>query len=133
MSQTHGTEGSVKIGSNAVGELTAWSIDESSETIQTNQPTIGTPNPALTYIGGPTSWTASLTCFWDDNDTAQAALTVGATGTLNVYPEGETSGDAHWSGAFIVTGVSSSGDNDANVGASFSIQGSGALTKSTVA
>jgi hypothetical protein len=133
MSQTHGTEGTVKIGSDAVGELTAWTIDESGETIQTNQPTIGTPAPALTFIGGATSWTASLTCFWDDNDTAQAALTIGATGTINVYPAGETSGDAHWSGSIIVTGISTSADNDSNAGASFTIQGTGALTKSTVA
>ena len=132
MSQTHGTEGSVKNGSDAVGEVLDWYIDESSETIQNKQPTTSTPNPALTNVAGPTSWSGSLNCVWDDGDTAQAALTVGATGTINVYPEGETTGDGHWSGAFIVTSIGNSGSQSDNVKTSFSIQGSGALTKGTV-
>ena len=75
MAQTTGREGLVKIGSDTVGELKGWSFDESCETYPTNEPTINTPAPALTFEPGPTSWTGSMDVLWDDSDTAQAALT----------------------------------------------------------
>ena len=132
MAQHHGTEGTVKIGSDAVGELTSWNINESSETIQTNQPTIGTPNPDLTFTGGAKSWTGSATAMWDEGDTGQNALTNGATGTLNVYPEGDTSGDTYFNGSILVTSIDRTGSTDGMVEVTFSFQGSGALSESTV-
>jgi predicted secreted protein len=80
-----------------------------------------------------TSFSGSLDVFWDETDTSgQGALTIGSEVTLNVYPEGDTSGDTYYTGTAIVTGVSRSASFDGLVEASVSVQGTGALTSTTV-
>jgi hypothetical protein len=64
--------------------------------------------------------------------TGQGALTIGASVTLNVYPEGDASGDTYYTGTAIVTGVTRSSSFDGLVEASITVQGSGALTATTV-
>jgi predicted secreted protein len=80
-----------------------------------------------------TSFSGSLDVFWDETDTSgQGALTIGSEVTLNVYPEGDTSGDTYYTGSAIVTGVSRSASFDGLIEASISVQGNGALTSTTV-
>jgi predicted secreted protein len=128
---THkGSEGVVKVGANAVAEVKSYSIEETGDTIETT--TMG--DAARTYTPSLTSWTASVDVFWDETDTTgQGALTTGAEVTLNVYPEGDTTGDSYYTGAAIVTGVSISGSFDGTVDASISLQGTGVLTNGTAA
>ena len=72
--------------------------------------------------------------YWDETDTSgQGALTVGAEVTLNFYPEGATSGDTYYGGTAIVTGRTINSSFDGLVEASLTLQGSGALTETTVA
>jgi len=79
------------------------------------------------------SWSGSIEAFWDETDSdGQGALTVGSTVTLNLYPEGNASGDAYFTGDAIITSKSVSGAFDGIVEASFSFTGTGALTESTV-
>jgi predicted secreted protein len=52
--------------------------------------------------------------------------------TLNVYPEGDASGDTYFSGSTIVTGKTVTSSFDGMVEASFELQGNGALTETTV-
>jgi hypothetical protein len=81
-----------------------------------------------------TSWDGSVDVYWDETDTnGQVAATIGASVTLNVYPEGDASGDAYYTGTAIVTGVSRTASFDGMVEASITFQGSGALSASTVA
>ena len=88
---------------------------------------------ARTYKSSLTSFSGSLDVFWDETDTSgQGALTIGSEVTLNVYPEGDTSGDTYYTGSAIVTGVSRSASFDGLVEASISVQGTGALTSTTV-
>jgi predicted secreted protein len=88
---------------------------------------------ARTYKSSLTSFSGSLDVFWDETDTnGQGALTIGSEVTLNVYPEGDTAGDTYYTGAAIVTGVSRSASFDGLVEASVSVQGTGALTSTTV-
>lgn len=128
---THtGSEGTVKVGANAVAEIRSFSLEESGETIETTS--MG--DAARTYVAGLKTFTGTIECFWDETDTTgQGALTVGSEITINVYPEGDTSGDTYYTGTAIVTGASLSSSFDGMVERSFSIQGSGALTESTVA
>lgn len=128
---THtGSEGTVKVGANAVAEIRSFSLEESGETIETTS--MG--DAARTYVAGLKTFTGTIECFWDETDTTgQGALTVGSEITINVYPEGDTSGDTYYTGTAIVTGASLSSSFDGMVERSFSIQGSGALTTSTVA
>ena len=125
-----GSEGTVKVGSNAVAEIRSYSIEETGDTLETS--TMG--DTARTYVPSLTSWSGSVDVYWDETDsTGQGALTVGAEVTLNVYPEGDTSGDTYYTGSAIVTSVSKTASFDGLVEASIGVQGTGALTASTVA
>ena len=127
---THkGSEGTVKVGSNAVAEIRSYSIEESADTLEDTS--MG--DSARTYKPSLTSFSGSLDVFWDETDTSgQGALSIGSEVTLNVYPEGDASGDTYYSGSAIVTGVSRTASFDGLVEASISVQGNGALTESTV-
>jgi len=127
---THkGSEGTVKVGSNAVAEIRSYSIEESADTLEDTS--MG--DSARTYKPSLTNFSGSLDVFWDETDTSgQGALSIGSEVTLNVYPEGDQSGDTYYSGSAIVTGVSRTASFDGLVEASISVQGNGALTESTV-
>ena len=82
---THkGSEGTIKVGSNAVAELLSYSITENVDLIETTN----ISDAARLYTTGKTSWGGEIATNWDEGDTAQSALTIGASVTLNVYPEG---------------------------------------------
>jgi len=127
---THaGSEGIVKVGANTVAEVRSYSIEESADTLEDTS--MG--DSARTYLPSLTTWSGSVDVFWDETDTTgQGALTVGSSITLNVYPEGDVAGDTYYTGSCIVTGVSKSGSFDGMVEASISVQGTGALTSTTV-
>lgn len=127
---THkGAEGTVKIGSNSLAEITSWSISETADTLEDTS--MG--DSARTYLSSLTSWDGSADVFWDETDTTgQGAATVGATLTLNVYPEGDTTGDTYYTGTAIVTGVSRTASFDGMITASITFRGTGALTETTV-
>jgi len=127
---THtGSEGTVKVGSDAIAEIRSFSIEESADTLEDT--TMG--DTARTYKPSLTTFTGSVDVLWDETDTTgQGALTIGASVTLNVYPEGDASGDTYYSGSAIVTGVTRSSSFDGLVEASITVQGNGALTQTTV-
>lgn len=127
---THtGSEGTVKVGSNAIAEIRSFSIEQSADTLEDT--TMG--NTARTYKSSLTSFTGSVDVFWDETDTSgQGALTIGASVTLNLFPEGDTSGDTYLAGAAIVTSRSVSSSFDGLVEMSIGVQGTGALTQTTV-
>jgi len=127
---THkGSEGTVKVGSNQIAEIRSYSIEESADTLEDTS--MG--DSARTYKPSLTNFSGSLEVFWDETDTSgQGALSIGSEVTLNVYPEGDASGDTYYSGSAIVTGVSRTASFDGLVEASISVQGNGALTESTV-
>ena len=127
---THkGSEGTVKVGANAVAEIRSYSIEESADTLEDTS--MG--DSARTYKPSLTSFSGSLDVFWDETDTnGQGALTIGSQVTLNVYPEGSDTGDSYYTGTAIVTGVTRSASFDGLVEASISVQGTGALTPDEV-
>jgi len=126
---THtGSEGTVKIGSDQLAEVRSYTIESSGETIEDT--TMG--DSARTYKAGLTTFTASFEVFFDETDTAQNAVDAGATITFSVYPEGDTAGDTYYTGSGIVTGRSITGSFDGMVEMALSVQGTGALTETTV-
>jgi hypothetical protein len=127
---THaGSEGTVKVGSDAIAEIRSFSIEETADTLEDTS--MG--DSARTYKPSLTSFSGSVDVFWDETDTAgQGGLTIGAEVTLNLYPEGDTAGDTYLSGSAIVTGRSVSSSFDGLVEMSISVQGNGALTQTTV-
>ena len=124
-----GSEGTVKVGANAIAEIRSYSLEESADTLETTS--MG--DTARTYLPSLSTFSGSVDVYWDESDTTgQGALTIGAEITLNVYPEGDTSGDTYYTGSAIVTGVTRNGSFDGMVEASISVQGTGALTSATV-
>ena len=129
MAITKGSSGLIKVGSNTVSEVKSYSIDETADTIESTS--MG--DSAKTFESSLTSFSGSVECHWDETDTAgQVAMRIGSTITLNLYPEGDTSGDTYYSGSAVITGKTVSGSHDGLVEASISFQGSGALTITTV-
>ena len=127
---THaGSEGKVFIGSDQVAEIKSWSMEVTSDTVDAS--IIGTSwrkNQATIK-----SWSGSFDGFWDETDTnGQGALAAGATITLNLYPEGNDTGDTYWTGDVIITSISYNAAFDGIVEASFGFTGTGPLTESTV-
>ena len=128
MATFKGKDGVVKVGSNAIGEIRNFSVEESADTIEDTS--MG--DTARTYVDSLTQFTASIDALFDDTDTAQTALTIGSTATFSFLPEGDSSGKYSLSGSGIVTGITRSQSFDNMVEISFSLQGSGALTIGTV-
>ena len=128
MANHTGQAGLVKLGTDAVGSVTGFSIDTTGDVIESSN--LG--STAREYIAGRTSFTASVDANFDETDTSgQLALTVGSTVALKLYPEGADSGDYYWSGNAIVTGESHSVTLDDLIKSSMTLQGTGVLTRTT--
>ena len=127
---THkGSEGTVKVGSNAVAEIRSYSLEETADTLEDTS--MG--DASRTYLTGLKTFSGSVDVFWDETDTdGQVSFAVGSSVTLAVYPEGDTAGDTYYSGTAIVTGRTITSSFDGMVEASFTLQGTGALTATTV-
>ena len=127
---THkGSEGTVKSGANAIAEIRSYTITQTADTIEDT--VMG--DSARTYLSSLTSFSGSIECYWDETDTnGQLTLDPGSTVTINIYPEGSTSGDTYYTGSVIITEKAITASFDGMVEASFSFQGTGALSETTV-
>jgi hypothetical protein len=125
-----GNSGTVNIGGNAVAEVLDWSITESVS--PPDDTVIG--DTYKTHKNGSTAeWSGAISCYWDDTDTTgQVAMTVDASVSLTLHPEGDTAGDYEYSGTATITSIEASGALDGVMTANFSFQGNGALTRGTV-
>ena len=110
MATFSGSAGVVKAGGNAIGEIRSFTVDQTSDTVEDT----------------------AMDALFDDTDTAQTAMTIGASLTFLFQPEGSGSGAYQLSGDAIVTGISQTQSFDGLVERSFTVQGTGALTPGTV-
>ena len=127
---THkGSEGTVKSGANAIAEIRSYTITETADVLEDT--TMG--DSSRTYLSSLKTFTGSIDCFWDETDTnGQLTLDPGSPVTINIYPEGSTSGDTYYTGSVLITEKSITASFDGMVEASFSFQGTGALSETTV-
>ena len=126
---THtGSEGTILIGSDTLAEIRSYTLESTGEVIEDTS--MG--DSARTYKAGLTTFTGSLEVFFDEGDTAQGNLDSGSEVTLAIYPEGADAGDTYYTGTAIVTGRTVTASFDGMVEMSISVQGSGALTETTV-
>lgn len=129
MATHRGSEGTVKSGANAIAEIRSYTITETADVLEDT--TMG--DASRTYLASLKTFTGSLECYWDETDTnGQLTLDVGSPVTINIYPEGSTSGDTYYTGSVIITEKSITASFDGMVEASFSFQGTGALSETTV-
>lgn len=128
---THtGSEGTVRVGaSNNILEIRSYSIEETADTVEDTS--MG--DSYRTHKTTLKAWTGTVDVFWDELDTTgQGALTVGSEVAVRFMPEGATTGDVYLSGNAIVTGKTVSASFDGMVESTITLQGTGALTTTTV-
>ncbi len=125
---THtGSEGTIKIGSTVLGELRSYTLEQTSDTIEDTS--MG--DAVRTYKVGLKGSSGSASVFFDEADAGQILCTVGSAITLNVFPEGNQSGDKFYAVDAIVTGYNVSASFDGLVEAEITFQGTGAVTLGT--
>ena len=122
-----GNAGVVKVGGTALAEITGFSIENSTATIDNT--TMG--DSARTFATGLESWSGTADIIYESTEHGTiTALNGGLAGTVTTefYPNGTGSGERKISGEVIVTGYSMSASLDGMITASISMQGSGQLT-----
>jgi hypothetical protein len=127
---THkGSEGTVKSGASTIAEIRSYTITETADVLEDTS--MG--DSSRTYLSSLKTFTGSIDCFWDETDTSgQLSLDPGSSVTINIYPEGSGTGDTYYTGSVIITEKSVTASYDGMVEASFSFQGTGALSETTV-
>ncbi len=134
MASYNGKDGVVKIGVNAIAEVRSWQLSESADTVENT--VMG--DPEKSFVAGLNEWEGSIDCYWDADDAngqeaLATGLSAGTTVALDLYPSGVASGNEHYSGDAIVTGISRQASNDGLVEVSFNFKGTGELAIDSVA
>ena len=133
-----GNAGALKVNGNTVAELRSYTIEMTTDTIETTNMGDATRQ----YVKGLSSFSGSADVYFDPAHFAATAssgnnldgLIFGAVGdgttALALYPEGDITagGDKIMTGNIIVTGYSITGSFDGLIEASISFQGVGAIT-----
>ena len=133
MAYATGSDAVIKIGSDTLTQCSAFSIDKTVDNAETSA--IGTTSK--TFVNTLDSFTASLEIFYDESDTATAAILAAAVGnsaavSVSFYYEGTAAGvDKYLTGNGLISGISWSGEANGVFTASVSITGTGTLTEAT--
>jgi hypothetical protein len=129
MTTHHGKGGIVEVGANAVAEVTEWSVEESVAVAEDH----AMGDAAMSHKAGSPGWSGSLKCWWDPSDTnGQVALAIGASVTLNLYPDGDAVSDTYLTGTATITNKRITSSRDNIVGAELQFTGNGALDPDAV-
>ena len=128
MATHHGKEGVVTVGGSEMGEVTSFTLETTGDVVEDTALTDATKS----FVTGRTSFSGTIEMHFDETDAQQETLTAGASISFVLLPEGNTTGDASYTGTGIVTGMSINNSMDAIVSRSVTFQGTGALTVGTV-
>ena len=117
-----------------IGELTSFSLTITQNSEQHNS----FNDEWLDTTATNKSWSVDGSGMYAPNDTIQNALvdevlTGDSTYSIEVRAEGNTTGDENYTGSVIMGDVTIDASSEGVIGFSFTAQGSGALTKGTVA
>ena len=134
-----GKDGHVEVSSDDstytdLGEIRGFSVEETSESIETTVMGLTSRRYAPTYK----AFTGSIDVLYDMDDAGQDIATVGSTIYFKFFPEPQDTygsadtGDEVISGQGVITGRSINASYDGLVEMSLSIQGTGDLTFGTV-
>jgi len=118
-----GLEGIIKIQNQTVAEVRSWTLNTAAELVDAS--CLG--DSWKVQIPTIKSWHGSLSCFWDETDALQNALTVGEPIQLILYPAGDEASHASFGGNAFITARDYTGSHSGLVEATMTFQGSGAL------
>jgi len=125
MAKVVGRAGVVKVGAVTVAEVVGFSMDEQMSPIDDSDLNA----QEMTYTAGDITRTVQVDCMWDKADaTGQGALVIGASVSLVLQPEGDSSGNETRTMTALVTSVGIANAKAAMVTQSFGLQVSGAVT-----
>ena len=125
MATVSGNNGEVKIGTSAVAEVKSFDITETDNIIEDT----ATGDSAKTFVSGLNEASGTITCHFDKSDSSgQEAMTVGASVTLNLYPEGDSTGNREITMTALITSVGVSETINDIVERSFGFTVTGAVT-----
>lgn len=130
MTTYKGNAGIAKIGSNAIAELTSYTVTETEGTVEDTS--LG--DAARTYLAdGLPTWTAAIAGHYYAGDTTgQALLVMGASLSMEFDPVGITTGLPTLTGTALVTGMTHGEvTNGGVVPFSATLQGTGALVRAS--
>jgi hypothetical protein len=118
---------------NKIGELSSFTLTVTQNSEQHNSFGDAWMDTTATNKG----WTVEGSGRYDPDDTYQNAIvedviTGDATYAIEVRPEGDTTGDANYTGTITLGEVGIEAAADGIIGFSFSGQGTGAIVKGTV-
>ena len=122
-----GREGLIKLSSTTIGELRNYALTHSSDTVEDS--VLG--DTYRTRLASMKSFSVSGDLYWDETDAGQLLITIGSSVTLNLYPEGASTGDVYYSGAAIVTQFNVSASFDGIIEGQISFEGNGVLSTLT--
>lgn len=129
MSRWLGQDGTAKVASAVIGELVGFDINEEAEIVDDSI----LSEDWDANSGGSKRWSGTITCRFDSTDTTgQALMTVGATVTLNLFPEGDASGLTQLAGSARVASRAITNSRNTPVDAVYAVTGNGALVQSAV-
>jgi predicted secreted protein len=123
-----GRDGLIKLSSTTIGELRNYALTHTSDTVEDS--VLG--DTYRTRLASMKSFSVSGDLYWDETDAGQLLITIGSSVTLNLYPEGSTTGDIYYSGAAIVTQFNVSASFDGIIEGQIQFEGNGSLSTLTV-
>src|SRR5688500_1114382 len=124
-----GLDGVIKIQNQTVAEVRSWTLNTAAELVDAS----GLGDSWKVHYPTIKSWHGSLSCFWDETDALQNALTVGEPISLILYPAGDADQHASFSGTAFITARDYTGSHSGLVEANLTFQGSGALIQTNAA
>jgi predicted secreted protein len=119
-----GRDGLIRISSTTIGELRNYALTHTSDTVEDS--VLG--DTYRTRLASMKTWSASGDLYWDEGDAGQLLITIGSQVTLNLYPEGATTGDIYYQGAAIVTQFNVSASFDGIIEGQIQFEGNGVLS-----
>jgi predicted secreted protein len=122
-----GRDGLIRISSTTIGELRNYALTHTSDTVEDS--VLG--DTYRTRLASMKTWSASGDLYWDEGDAGQLLITIGSSVTLNLYPEGASTGDVYYSGVAIVTQFNVSASFDGIIEGSIAFEGNGTLSTLT--
>lgn len=127
-----GKDGVVKLGpagnEEAIGHIQSWALDEQADQISG----WGMGDEYETSFTSIKRFSGNVVVYYAPGDPS-ADLRPGDEISLELYPGGETSGSAYFSGNVCVTGLPTEGAKDGIPGLTINFAGRGALSRGTVA
>ena len=130
MPASHGNEGIVKVGANAVAEVQKWTYEEEDVALA---PKTSMGDTEETYLpSGCKRGGGSIECLFDDADpNGQDLLVQNSSIALLLYPADDETGDVEYSGdVYVEKNSIESGKEDINA---VKFEFKGVMTKGTVA